>query len=60
MELKVVLGYATYRGIGAYTDVRTGPDKVLGKIIGKNIAIDYKIHTDISIGPDKVFKSGQS
>ena len=31
-----------------------------GKIIGKNIDMDYQTHTDISIGPDKVFKSGQS
>ena len=32
LNLKIVLN----RGVGTHTDVRTSPDKVLGKIIGKH------------------------
>ena len=37
------------RGVGTYTDVRTGPDKVLAKLYHKNSQGCNKTHTDITL-----------
>ena len=43
-------------GVGAYTDARTGPDKVLGKLYHKS----SQGQSNLTNSADKVFKSGQN